>query len=282
MKGYLRMMKHSGISPVEYRFELAVYPPSKKKSDKLQPSFIYSDYTVNHLIGKKIKLNFNEEIRCIDCGKITKKSFNQGSCYTCFTTLASNDFCILKPETCHFHLGTCREPEWGKENCFKKHTVYLANTSGVKVGITKENPVTKRWVDQGAMYAIPILEVESRREAGLVEIEFANFVTDKTSWQKNTSSDSEKINLLEKRDELLRKINIRNILSNFKLSNAEKEIEIKYPIQSYPKKKVAYKVSKEKPIEDVLVGVKGQYLLFESGVINTRAYEGYYVEIELP
>ena len=62
--------------------------------------------------------------------------------------LASNDLCIMRPETCHHHLGTCREPEWGLQNCFKKHTLYLANTSGIKVGITKENPVTKRWVDR--------------------------------------------------------------------------------------------------------------------------------------
>lgn len=281
MNGFLRMMKHQNLNMVDYQFYFANYPESKKKSEKSTPSFKLSEYKVNDLLGKKIKLNFSEEIRCVDCGKFTKKSFNQGSCFSCFSNLASNDFCILKPETCHFHLGTCREPEWGKSNCFKKHTVYLANTSGVKVGITKENPVSKRWIDQGAMYAIPILEVESRREAGLVEIEFANFVTDKTSWQKMTSSDSDEIDLVKKRAELLQKINLKNILSNFTLSKENNETKIKYPILSYPKKKISYKVSKEKPIEDTLVGIKGQYLLFENGVINLRSYEGYYLEIEI-
>ncbi|MBP7284303.1 MAG: DUF2797 domain-containing protein [Leptospiraceae bacterium] len=281
MKGFLRMMEHEGLNPVTYYLVLAVYNPSTKKTQKAETKEIRSDFTVNSLLGKKLKLTFTEEIRCVDCGRMTKKSFNQGSCYSCFMNLASNDFCIMKPETCHHHLGTCREPEWGLQNCFKKHTLYLANTSGVKVGITKENPVTKRWVDQGAMFAIPVLEFSSRRDSGIVENELAKYVADKTSWQKMISSDSIELDLFQKKEELLSKIQLKELVEDYKELKPKEITTIKYPILNYPTKKVSYKPDKAKPIEDKLVGVKGQYLLFEKGVINLRSYGGYYVELEV-
>jgi hypothetical protein len=260
---------------------MAEYNPTTTKINKSEVKEYNSEFTVNSLLGKKIRLLFSEEIRCVNCGRITQKSFNQGSCYTCFMKLARNDMCILKPEICHHHLGTCREPEWGLANCFMKHTLYLANTSGVKVGITKENPVSKRWVDQGAMYALPIIEFQSRRDSGLVETALAKYIADKTFWQKMIGSDSIEIDLLQKKAELLSKINLDELVKDYKLLNDTEITQIKYPILKYPPKKFSYKPNKTKPIEDILIGVKGQYLLFEKGVINLRSFSGYYAELDV-
>jgi len=281
MRGFLRMMEHEGLTPVTYYFVMAEYAPTVKKNQKVEANEIRSEFTVNSLLNKKLRLSFSEEIRCVDCGRFTKKSFNQGSCYSCFMNLASNDMCIMRPETCHHHLGTCREPEWGLKNCFKKHTLYLANTSGVKVGITKENPVTKRWIDQGAMFALPAIEFSSRRDSGIVENTLAKFVSDKTSWQKMISSDSTPIDLVQKKEELLKKIKLDELVKDYKVLNQTTITRIEYPIHKYPTKKVSYKPDKTKPIEDTLVGVKGQYLLFEKGVINLRSYGGYYMDLEV-
>lgn len=281
MKGFLRMMEHEGLLPVTYYFVMANYDPSTKKNEKSKPKEVRSEFSVNSLLGKKIKLTFSDEIRCVDCGRITKKSFSQGSCYSCFMNLASNDLCIMRPETCHHHLGTCREPEWGLQNCFKKHTLYLANTSGIKVGITKENPVTKRWVDQGAMYALPVLEFSSRRDSGIVEHALSKFVSDKTAWQTMISSDSLEIDLFQKKEDLLSKIQLNDLVGSFKEIKSKEITTIKYPVLKYPLKKVSYKPDKTKPIEDTLTGIKGQYLLFEKGVINLRSYGGYYMELEV-
>ena len=65
---------------------------------------------LNPLIGKRIALEFTGAIRCIACGRVTRKSFNQGYCYPCFKSLAQCGMCILRPELCHYHEGTCREP----------------------------------------------------------------------------------------------------------------------------------------------------------------------------
>lgn len=271
MIGYLRMMSHENLSPVTYYFRTVEY--STKEKNKAEGE-LETKINLNELLGKKIKIEFLNEIRCVSCGAITKKSFNSGACYKCFITLAENDLCILKPETCHFHLGTCREPEWGKTNCFKKHIVYLANTSGLKVGITKENPYHKRWVDQGAVEALPILETGSRFEAGKIEIEFAKYISDKTSWQKLISAPALSLDLMEKSKELFTQVNLEKTNSEYKkLSHNVTKIE--YPILDYPKKKISLKLEANKPIEDILLGIKGQYLLFPNGGINLRSFEGY-------
>ena len=106
---------------------------------------------LNDLIGRPLRLDFDGVIRCIHCDRKTNKSFNQGFCYPCFRKLAACDSCIMSPEKCHYHLGTCREPEWGEAHCMVEHVVYLANSSGLKVGITRASQVPTRWIDQGLL-----------------------------------------------------------------------------------------------------------------------------------
>ena len=105
--------------------------------------------SMNSLLGKKISLNYSGLINCIHCDRKTKKSFSQGYCYPCFQSLAQCDSCIMSPEKCHYEAGTCREPEWADQNCMTDHFVYLANSSGVKVGITRGNQIPTRWMIRG-------------------------------------------------------------------------------------------------------------------------------------
>ncbi len=118
---------------------------------------------LNEHLEKKVKLEFFGDIFDIHDGKKIKKSYGQGYSYPNFIKLPQCDTCIVKPELCHFHKGTCRDPEWGKKNCFIPHYVYLAVSSDVKVGITRHTQVPTRWIDQGASYALPILEVSDRK-----------------------------------------------------------------------------------------------------------------------
>lgn len=194
--GFLRMMDHQGIDPVQYIWVTAMYDLD---SSEKQEARIQENSTILNYLNKKIRLEFTGKIRCVSCGRITKKSFNQGNCFTCFQTLAENDLCILRPDTCHFHLGTCREPDWGESHCFISHTVYLANSSAIKVGITKENPVSNRWVDQGAVQGIPLVEVVSRRDAGIIEKELSKVLSDRTTWQKMVAGDPEPVDLIERK-----------------------------------------------------------------------------------
>lgn len=141
------------------------------------------EVAVNPLIGRPLRLEYLGSIFCTHCGRKTKKSFSQGYCYPCFTRLAQCDSCIVSPEKCHYEQGTCREPEWGERFCMTDHVVYLANSSGVKVGITRASQIPTRWIDQGARQALPILRVATRQQSGLVEDLLRSQVADRTNWR---------------------------------------------------------------------------------------------------
>lgn len=267
--GFIRMLEHENLNPVQYYF--CVVNGNK-------PSVQKSRIPLNPLIGSKIRLEFSGEIQCVDCGKPTKKTFGGGSCYNCFQSLASNDFCILKPSGCHFHLGTCREPKWGQEHCFKSHIVYLANTTGIKVGITKENPHSKRWVDQGAIEGLPIVEVSNRKDSGIIEDNLGKLIPDKSSWQKLISSDSEEIDLIAESNRILSYLDLKKLNIEGKILSTNLT-RIKYPISRYPSLKKSLKPEPGKNLESILLGIKGQYLLFEEGGMNIRSLEGYSVKL---
>jgi len=120
-------------------------------------------------IGATVRLVFSGEIHCRYCHRRTSKSFGQGYCYACFRRLARCDACIMAPEKCHYRQGTCREPDWASGHCLVPHVVYLANSSGLKVGITRLSELPTRWIDQGEVQGLPLYRVTERRLAGLIE-----------------------------------------------------------------------------------------------------------------
>ena len=236
-------------------------------------------FDLTNLIGSKVILRYSGRISCGNCGKATKKSYNQGFCFPCTMKLAECDLCILKPETCHFDKGTCREPEWGEENCMKPHVVYLANSSGLKVGITRRSQVPTRWIDQGATQALPILEVKKRITSGLIEVLFKKHVADKTDWRKMLKGQAEEVNLHEWKDKLLKLVGEE--LKGHEYTVIEgPEYKFTYPVSVYPEKVSSINLEKVPEIKSKLLGIKGQYLIFECGVLNVRSHSGYEVTIE--
>lgn len=239
---------------------------------------------LNSYIGKKIKLKYLDEIHCLECGRKTNKSFNQGFCFPCFKSLAKCDMCIMKPETCHYHQGTCREPQWGEEFCHKPHYVYLANSSGIKVGITRGTQIPTRWIDQGASEALPIFKVSNRLLSGKIEVAIKNHVSDRTDWRKMLKGTPEHVDLAQKREELIKlaKKEIKSIEKEFGVSEIEKlddeQININFPIENYPEKVKSLNFDKTPEIEGVLQGIKGQYLILDVGVLNIRKFGGYLIE----
>lgn len=230
-------------------------------------------------IGQELSLVFHGNILCQNCGKKTKKSYSQGYCYPCTMKLAECDLCILKPETCHYDKGTCREPSWGEANCMKPHVVYLANSSGLKVGITRASQVPIRWMDQGASQALPILEVPNRFISGQVEVLFKKHISDRTDWRKMLKGDPEAIDLIHWKNKLLAEV--AEELRPFPHQVLESPVwEFNYPIQTYPEKINSFNLDKVSEIRSRLLGIKGQYLIFESGVLNVRAHTGYEVTVE--
>ena len=233
---------------------------------------------MNTLIGQHIELSFNEIISCSNCGKKTYKSFSQGYCWQCANELARCDMCIMKPEECHYHLGTCRESDWGLANCFTPHIVYLANSSGIKVGITRKTNTPSRWIDQGAISALPILEVKTRLESGLIEEALKSFITDKTNWRAMLKNETEYADLVDTKIVLLGEIS--SLVDELDAKTLPDDvINIDYPVLKYPTKVVSLSFDKNPVISGVLNGIKGQYLLLESGVLNVRKFSSYHLTL---
>jgi len=239
---------------------------------------------LNPLLGMPVRLVYTGDIHCQHCGRKTRKSFNQGFCYPCFTRLPQCDTCIVKPEKCHFHEGTCRDPSWGEQHCFRSHVVYLANSSGLKVGITRGEQVPTRWMDQGAVQALPILEVDNRLHSGLIEQIIAAHVSDKTNWRTMLKGAIEPLDLAAERDRLLSLCalqldSLRQQYGVDAIRQLDAEVlEIDYPVLQYPAKVGTHNFDKNPVVEGILQGIKGQYLILDTGVINIRKFAAYNVE----
>lgn len=265
--GRLRKMGTQHTTPVGYELKLA---------DGVGG---FQSLALNPLLGKVVSLEFSGNIHCIHCERKTNKSFSQGYCYPCFKKLAQCDTCMVKPETCHYQLGTCREPEWGEAHCFKPHLVYLASTTGLKVGITRETNMPTRWMDQGAIAALPLLKVNNRLASGLVETTLGQTIKDKTAWQRMLKNDVEDLDLIAEAQQVLAEYQPQlQAVSDLEFEAlALQPLIFDYPVLEYPTKVKSLNLDKTPQVEGQLLGIKGQYLLLDVGVINLRKYGGYEV-----
>ena len=243
---------------------------------------------MNQYLGKVLTLKYLGAIHCVHCDRKTNKSFGQGYCYPCFRRLAQCDSCIMSPEKCHFAQGTCREPEWGEANCNIDHFVYLANTSGLKVGITRHSQIPTRWMDQGASQAKPIFRVSSRLQSGLVETTFKAHIADKTNWRAMLKGEADPADLEAARTKLMSEcagdieaLQNEHGLQAITVLEDEKDTRISYPVLEYPSKVSSFNLDKDPTAGGTLTGIKGQYLIFDTGVINIRKYGGYHLSLSV-
>ncbi len=265
--GHLKKMSTTLEAPV--RYELVFDTGTLPIDPAAQPS---------------IRLEYTGQISCIHCGRITNKSFSQGYCYPCFKVLPQCDTCIMSPEKCHYDEGTCRDPVWGETWCMQPHYVYLANSSGVKVGITRENQIPTRWMDQGAIQAMAVIKVSTRKLSGLVEAILRQHVTDRTRWQAMLKGEVDVLDMNAEWDILYEKV--RHEIDELKqeygeeaihVISAPEPIDIKFPVEEHPTKVKSFNLDKTATVTGVLKGIKGQYLILDTGVINIRKFTGYEV-----
>lgn len=231
---------------------------------------------MNKLLGHHIQLRFDGQINCISCGKRTKTSFGQGFCYSCFQTVPQASETVMRPELSKSHFGIARDMKWAEENDLIDHYVYLAVSSEVKVGVTREHQVPTRWIDQGANRAIKLAKTPNRHIAGVIEVLMKKHFTDKTNWRQMLMNHVDnKIDLLEEKKNALQLMppELQQYYS------AEDEVtKMIYPVIEFPEKVSSVSFDKKSLIEGKLMGIKGQYLLLEKNqVLNIRKHNGYFI-----
>lgn len=233
---------------------------------------------MNQMLGKKMSINFLR-YQCLNCG-LQKKIFRQGYCYDCFSSIPQAGNWVINPEMSKAHLDEeDRDLEYEKKSQLQPHIVYLANSSDVKVGVTRKSQIPTRWIDQGAHEAIEIVEVPNRYLAGITEVALKDHVSDKTNWRKMLTNDVVDLDLKEEREKL--KQYIPDEARDYYLAS-NKETEIKFPVDKFPEKVKTLNLGKSPFYEGVLRGIKGQYLIFDDGtVFNVRGHEGFVVELKV-
>ena len=235
---------------------------------------------INRLIGKYIVFKWLKEIYCVVCGRKTNKSFAQGFCYPCFLNAPETSECIFRPELCQAQDGVARDMEWAENHCLQDHIVYLAISSGIKVGVTRSGQIPTRWIDQGAWQAINLAKIPNRYTAGLIEVALKKHISDRTNWQRMLKNQLiEGVDLTVTKKEMV--AHLPSDLQNY-ISEDDDITEINYPVNEYPDKVKSLSFDKVEEITGRLWGVKGQYLIFDDGtVLNMRKHTGYLVELEV-
>ncbi len=260
-EGILKKMPTELSEPIQYFLDL-------------RDDFI----VLNQLVGRTLKISF-KAYECLSCGS-HEPLFAQGLCKKCFFESPQVGEWVMKPELSKAHLGIeDRDLAYEEKVQLKPHIVYLAKTSDIKVGVTRKTQIPYRWIDQGADAAIPILETPNRYLAGKAEVFFKQFVTDKTGWQKMLKGIQTDKRLLDVKDQL--KAHLPDDLTAYWLDESE-IVNLKYPVEKYPEKIKSINLEKTPKITGKLVGIKGQYLIFDDDrVLNIRNHSGYIVGLSL-
>ncbi len=234
---------------------------------------------LNALIGKSLKLEWLSTIHCVVTGKTIAKTFGEGMSYDAFRSSPMAVESIVRPELSRIHEGIAlRDAEWEEAHHNQPHYVYLSQTSGLKVGVTRTVNVPTRWIDQGAVAAVVIAETPYRQLAGLIEVALKAHYADRTQWRAMLSDVRASLDqLADEREAAFSALG--EPYEPFFVENAP-PLTIAYPVKAYPEKVKSVKLDKQPVIEGELVGIKGQYLLFADGsVFNVRSHAGYQVRV---
>ncbi len=260
-QGVLIKMQTESGSPIQYYLDMG-------------GDFI----NMNQLLDKTITISF-ERFECLNCHR-DRPIYRQGFCKSCFFEIPQAADWIMRPELSKAHLDQeDRDLEYEKKVQLQPHIVYLANSSNVKVGVTRKNQVPTRWIDQGAHEAIEIVQVPNRYMAGITEVALKDHISDKTNWRKMLTNQVEDEDLVAMRDNLRQYIP-DEVSEYFIESNSETHLE--FPVLQYPQKVTSLNLDKTPTYTGTLKGIKGQYLIFEDNtVFNVRGSEGYVVNISV-
>jgi hypothetical protein len=232
---------------------------------------------LNKFIDRRITIEFLNIKHCSNCGNQFADLFRMGFCKNCFFTSPQAGESIIRPELSKAHLGIeDRDLEFEKGYQLQEHIVYLANGGDLKVGVTRAEQMQNRWIDQGASQAIVFARTENRFQAGEIEVALKEFIGDKTPWRKMLKNEIPAIDLVAEKEKLGEKLSSN--LAQFLVREENEVYEFDYPVGEWPTKVTTLNLDKQAKVEAILKGVRGQYLLFEGGLVfNVRAHSGFRV-----
>ena len=233
---------------------------------------------LNPLLGQGLRFSWQPQYQCRNCEVEVPQVMRGGYCKRCFFALARCDSCFVSPARCHFALGSCREPDWGERVCMQGHFVYLANSSGIKVGLTQKGRQQQRWLAQGATQGLVIAVADTRRDAGMLEAAIAKIISDRTQWRRLVAMPPQQVQLQSLRARVQQQVQLP---ARCRWLTDEFEQQFTYPVATYSPP-VQYLINEKTPsLADNLCGIKGQYLLLTGGAFNVSRHVGSTMAVEV-
>lgn len=234
---------------------------------------------LNDCVGRELSISFLGQIHCVSTGKRISKAYGEGYSYDAWRRAPEQVESVIRPELSRIHEGIAlRDWDWEEANHNQPHWVYITQTSGIKVGVTRVASGESRWFDQGAILGCALFEVPYRQLAGQIEVLLKAHMPDKTQWRTMLSDVTPNREAME-----ATRAQVQSWLGaafrTWELPGSEM-VEIRYPVEAFPQKLTSVSLDKVHHLEGRLVGWKGQYALFEDGrVLNFRSHAGYRVRI---
>lgn len=235
---------------------------------------------IDELLGRVLTIEHTGTIHCRICGESIPKTYGEGYCYTHFQSDPATAPCVIHPELCQAHEGKGRDIEWERKHHDQPHVVYLADSGGLKVGVTRSTHRPSRWIDQGAHAAVELARAPNRYLAGVIEVALKDTVSDKTRWQRMlTGVEDGKVSLADEHARVAALL--PEDLAGY-TAPLEAITELRYPSIATPEKIKSLNLSRVPEHSARLIGIRGQYLIFEEGVVvNIRRHTGFEVQLSV-
>ena len=130
------------------------------------------------------------------------------------------------------------------------------------------------------------MRVATRQQSGLVEDVLRSQVTDRTNWRAMLKGEAAPLDLAQLAGEIFEACQdgITALQERFGLQAIQPlsdlaVVDIAYPVLAYPAKVASFDLEKTPVVEGTLQGIKGQYLIFDTGVINIRKFTAYQLAV---
>ena len=243
---------------------------------------------LNELLGRTLAIRFDGRITCQYCGNVTRKSYGEGYCYPCFKTLARCDLCVVSPDRCHYAARHVSRTAVGRELLYAA-APRVSRELGRARRWASRTPanVPMRWLDQGATQAVVVMRTQSRFQAGCVEAALARHVSDRTEWRNLVGRDAQRArsrgadasDCAARRPTRSPRWNERFPRRACVGGKTRRRCGSTIRSTSYAGPPIGLSLEPGIAVGGTLLGIKGQYLMFDSGVFNVRRHTSYHVDV---
>ena len=160
------------------------------------------------------------------------------------------------------------------------HVVYLADSGGLKVGLTRHADGIPRWMEQGARAGVVVGRAPTRRSAGELEAAIARSVPDKSDWRRQVLGHAVIESLADEARRVGNLVGDEAARERGATWDIGEPVALRYPMQRPLRRPVRLKLRQDSPITGRLIGIVGSFLLFDYGAWNVAEDIGCHVVIE--